>query len=274
MDGKCFSKFKEVMALRRPILHRVLDYEDEFFALLMLVLETHSMRTTGAARDTFSLILDQYKQVLVYSCRWLCCCFRGQRIWVLTVDIGDLVEFRWCGGFGVVGGGLPLVVVNMVVLVVGKVWGNNVNGGEVWASKVMNIDASFSESLYGLRRRAVNIELKKDALRSESSNAVQHSGMEKHQRVLSVVFLVVLPYFKSKLHSLYRRERETAVQASLWGPGDERFDDVDYLDVAESPVDQMTTSDHDLSSSARILRGVTKVVTSCYPWIHAGHEGM
>ncbi|KAF4369893.1 hypothetical protein F8388_011763 [Cannabis sativa] len=30
----------------RPFLHKVLDYEDEFFALLMLVLETHSLRTT------------------------------------------------------------------------------------------------------------------------------------------------------------------------------------------------------------------------------------
>jgi hypothetical protein len=37
----------QVLALRRPFLHRVLDYEDEFFALLMLVLETHSLRTTG-----------------------------------------------------------------------------------------------------------------------------------------------------------------------------------------------------------------------------------
>ncbi|CAK9166054.1 unnamed protein product [Ilex paraguariensis] len=35
-----------VLALRRPFLHRVLDYEDEFFSLLMLVLETHSLRTT------------------------------------------------------------------------------------------------------------------------------------------------------------------------------------------------------------------------------------
>uniref|UniRef100_A0A2N9EHK5 Pex N-terminal domain-containing protein n=1 Tax=Fagus sylvatica TaxID=28930 RepID=A0A2N9EHK5_FAGSY len=36
-----------VLALRRPFLHRVLDYEDEFFAFLMAVLETHSLRTTA-----------------------------------------------------------------------------------------------------------------------------------------------------------------------------------------------------------------------------------
>lgn len=58
------------MALRRPILHKVLDYEDEFFAMLMFVLETHSMRTTGnlcstsfyftslcCANNVFSLLL-------------------------------------------------------------------------------------------------------------------------------------------------------------------------------------------------------------------------
>lgn len=37
----------QVLALRRPFLHKVLDYDDEFFALLMMVLETHSLRTTG-----------------------------------------------------------------------------------------------------------------------------------------------------------------------------------------------------------------------------------
>lgn len=40
--------FLQVLALRRSFLHRVLDYEDEFFALLMLVLESHSLRTTGS----------------------------------------------------------------------------------------------------------------------------------------------------------------------------------------------------------------------------------
>lgn len=37
------------MALRRPFIHKILDYEDEFFALLMLVLEMHSLRTTDAS---------------------------------------------------------------------------------------------------------------------------------------------------------------------------------------------------------------------------------
>ena len=36
-----------VLALRRPFLHKLLDFEDESFALLMLVLESHTLRTTG-----------------------------------------------------------------------------------------------------------------------------------------------------------------------------------------------------------------------------------
>lgn len=35
------------MAQRRPILHRVLDYSDEGYAALMLLLELHSLKTTG-----------------------------------------------------------------------------------------------------------------------------------------------------------------------------------------------------------------------------------
>jgi peroxin-12 len=37
-----------VFALRRSFLHKILDYEDEFFAALMLILEGHSLRTTGS----------------------------------------------------------------------------------------------------------------------------------------------------------------------------------------------------------------------------------
>lgn len=170
-----------VMALRRPILHKVLDYEDEFFAALMLVLETHSIRST---------------------------------------------------------------------------------------------DGSFSESLYGLRRRAVNTRLKKDALHANSTDGIQHSGLEKHQKVLSVVFLVVLPYFKSKLHSVYTQEREAALQARLWGPSDERFDDADFVDITGSPVEQTGALDAELSSRARILKQIKKAIGACYPWIHAGHEGL
>ncbi|KAK3012009.1 hypothetical protein RJ639_011140 [Escallonia herrerae] len=170
-----------VLALRRPFLHEVLDYEDEFFALLMLVLETHSLRTT---------------------------------------------------------------------------------------------DASFSESLYGLRRRSVTIRIKKENSRSWAGDKIHHSGLQKHQKVLSVVFLVVLPYFKSKLHTIYNKEREATLQASLWGNSDERFDDTDYSGGGDNSFVLTSGSDREASTRTPLTKRVQKIVGACYPWLHAGHEGL
>ncbi|XP_062144740.1 peroxisome biogenesis protein 12 [Alnus glutinosa] len=169
-----------VLALRRPFLHRVLDYEDEFFALLMLVLETHSLRTT---------------------------------------------------------------------------------------------DASFSESLYGLRRRAVRIKVKKDDVQLNSADEIHHSGLRKRQKVLSVVFLVVLPYLKSKLYSIYNKEREARLQASLWGHGDERFDDTDYIDGREDSLVSRGNLDIEASIRTRLTKRIHKILGACYPWLHASSEG-
>ncbi|XP_038890544.1 peroxisome biogenesis protein 12 isoform X2 [Benincasa hispida] len=170
-----------VLALRRPFFHKVLDYEDEFFSLLMLVLETHSLRTT---------------------------------------------------------------------------------------------DASFSESLYGLRRRAVNVKVKKEDARSVSGDGIQHRGLEKHQKVLSVAFLVVLPYFKSKLHSIYNKEREARLQASLWGDDNEGFNDAEIYDVRGDSVVPTRTLGVETSVRARVMKKFQKLVGSCYPWLHASSEGL
>ena len=48
----------KVLALRRPFLHKVLDHEDEFFSLLMLVLETHSLRITGLISSFYGLAVS------------------------------------------------------------------------------------------------------------------------------------------------------------------------------------------------------------------------
>ncbi|OMO84467.1 hypothetical protein CCACVL1_10810 [Corchorus capsularis] len=170
-----------VLSLRRPFLHKVLDYEDEFFALLLLVLESHSLRTT---------------------------------------------------------------------------------------------DASFSESLYGLRRRAAKIRTKQVDIRSKPSDGIQHSGLERRQRVLSVVFLVVLPYFKSKLHSIYIREREARLQASLWGPADEQFEDVDYFDEGETSIASVTSTEAEVSMRTQVVKNIQKIIGACYPWVHATAEGL
>ncbi|XP_065853239.1 peroxisome biogenesis protein 12 isoform X1 [Euphorbia lathyris] len=169
-----------VLALRRPILHKVLDYEDEFFALLMTVLETHSLRTT---------------------------------------------------------------------------------------------DASFSESLYGLRRRAVKIRVKKIENRLNSGDGVELSGLHKRQRVLSVVFLVALPYFKSKLHSIYNKEREARLQASLWGVGDGGFEETENFGRVESSFIARGTTEAELTIRARLSRRIQKIIFACYPWVHATSEG-
>ncbi|XP_052187656.1 peroxisome biogenesis protein 12 [Diospyros lotus] len=170
-----------VFALRRPFLHKLLDYEDEFFALLMLVLETHSLRTT---------------------------------------------------------------------------------------------DASFSESLYGLRRRAAKIKVKKDNTHSQLGNRIHHRGLEKREKVLSVVFLVVLPYLKSKMQSTYNKEREARLRASLWGDSDERFNDPDFMDGGGESFVSTSSSDSEVSVGIQLKKRVQKIVAVCYPWLHAGNEGL
>ncbi|KAM6577128.1 hypothetical protein CsatB_028965 [Cannabis sativa] len=170
-----------VLALRRPFLHKVLDYEDEFFALLMLVLETHSLRTT---------------------------------------------------------------------------------------------DASFAESLYGLRRRAVDIKVKKDNTHLNSGSGINHSGLKRRQKVLSVVFLVILPYLKSRLHSIYNREREARLQATLWGHEDERFNDFNTTDRGDDSLVLSATTVTESSVRAQLLKKIQRIIGACYPWVHASSEGL
>ncbi|MQL79926.1 hypothetical protein Taro_012373 [Colocasia esculenta] len=169
-----------VFALRRPFFHKILDYEDEFFALLMLVLETHSLRTT---------------------------------------------------------------------------------------------DASFSESLYGLRRRTVNMASRKDKQKMDSKH-LQLPGLRKRQKVLSVVFLVILPYLKSKLQSVYNKEREARLQASLLGDGLTLDDGESYIDQAEVSYAGISVVGLDASRITRIKKQLSAVIAACYPWIHASNEGL
>ncbi|XBJ16391.1 hypothetical protein VPH35_008041 [Triticum aestivum] len=173
----------QVFALRRPSLHKVLDYEDEFFALLMSVLESHSLRTT---------------------------------------------------------------------------------------------DGSFSESLYGLRRRPVNVSVNRSNPGAESNVKVYDSALRKRQKTLSVVFLVVLPYFKSKLQSVYNKEREARLQASLWDQGEVRFDEAGFVSdqQGETSQAQVETTAGEVSHLTRLRTNFAALIGVCYPWIHATHEGL
>ncbi|XP_039828785.1 peroxisome biogenesis protein 12-like isoform X1 [Panicum virgatum] len=187
-----------VFALRRPILHKVLDYEDEFFALLMGVLESHSLRTT--ANPTWMQLLGQE-----ISCS---------------------------------------------------------NG-------------SFSESLYGLRRRPVKVSVKRKSPGTESSDKVYDSALRKRQKILSVVFLVVLPYFKSKLQSIYNKEREARLQATLWGQDDVRFDEDGFvLNQEQTSQAQNDPTTGEVSNLTRFKKNFASLIGVCYPWIHATNEGL
>ncbi|CAI0385203.1 unnamed protein product [Linum tenue] len=135
-------------------------------------------------------------------------------------------------------------------------------------------DASFAESLYGLRRRSVQLKIKNDNVRLIKGEKSQPSGLEKRQRILSVVFLVVLPYFKSKLNSVYNREREARLQASLWGNDDETFEGTSYFDGTEASPVPSRTSDTQVTVRARLRKKVQKLVFACYPFLHAGVEGL
>ncbi|XP_078429283.1 peroxin-12 [Wolffia australiana] len=172
-----------VFALRRPFFHKILDYEDEFFSLLMLVLETHSLRTT---------------------------------------------------------------------------------------------DASFAESLYGLRRKAVDLTTREEGASLESAQ-LKISGLRRRQKVLSVAFLVALPYLKSKMRAVYNKEREARLQASLWGgDGDAAINSSDpYVDEREAlPSREQHSAGSPSSSMDLVKRRVSVLVAACYPLIHASSEGM
>eukprot|EP00249_Psilotum_nudum_P001875 c14616_g1_i1 orf=248-1411(+) len=164
-----------VMAQRRPILHKVLDYSDEAFALLMLILEAHSLEIS---------------------------------------------------------------------------------------------DASFAEALYGLRRRPMVITV------GGNEQEAQKASLNRQQRRLSLLFLVGLPYLKSKFQAAYNAQRQGMLQVALWGRGD--------LDATGTePFSTEAASSHEASwheenpSWARFLRRKMNDLFIClYPCIHATHEGL
>ncbi|XP_044396630.1 peroxisome biogenesis protein 12 isoform X4 [Triticum aestivum] len=137
-------------------------------------------------------------------------------------------------------------------------------------------DGSFSESLYGLRRRPVNVSVNRSNPGAESNVKVYDSALRKRQKTLSVVFLVVLPYFKSKLQSVYNKEREARLQASLWDQGEVRFDEAGFVSdqQGETSQAQVETTAGEVSHLTRLRTNFAALIGVCYPWIHATHEGL
>lgn len=81
-------------------------------------------------------------------------------------------------------------------------------------------------------------------------------------------FQVALPYLKSKLQSVYNKEREATLQESLWVDNDERLSD-----TANFNGGNHTFSAIEASARARLIKRLQKTVFACYPWLHAGNEG-
>lgn len=84
---------------------------------------------------------------------------------------------------------------------------------------------------------------------------------------------VVLPYFKSKLHSIYNKEREARLQASLWGDGGGGFEESEYFDRGEDSLIARGTMEAEVTIRTRLSRRIQKIVFACYPWVHATSEG-
>ncbi|CAK9177044.1 unnamed protein product [Ilex paraguariensis] len=86
--------------------------------------------------------------------------------------------------------------------------------------------------------------------------------------------MVVLPYFKSKLHSIYNKEREATLQASLWGHGDERYDDTDYVEGGGNSFASTSNLDAEATARTHLTKRIQKIIGASYPWLHAGNEGL
>jgi peroxin-12 len=83
-----------------------------------------------------------------------------------------------------------------------------------------------------------------------------------------------LPYFKSKLQSIYNREMEARLQASLWGTDEPRLDEAGFLfNQGETSAPAVGRTNNNMSSVTPFRKKIGALVAVCYPWIHATNEG-
>ena len=84
-----------------------------------------------------------------------------------------------------------------------------------------------------------------------------------------------MPYFKSKLQSIYNKEREARLQATLWGQDDVRFDEAGFvLDQEQTSQAQNDPATGGVSNLTRFKKNFASLIGVCYPWIHATNEGL
>eukprot|EP00850_Spirogloea_muscicola_P002073 SM000008S22162 [mRNA] locus=s8:169171:172336:+ [translate_table: standard] len=181
-----------VLAQRRPALHRVLDRSDEAFALLMLLLEGHSLRTS---------------------------------------------------------------------------------------------DASFSEALYGLRRAPAEVVAAAEAgpattakeQADDGKAAAATHGLTRRQRLLSLFFLVGLPYMKSKMQSAYASRQAAVLRARLWereeGAAEDGEDDIDG-DAARAAAEAAGVPSASAPAIEWLKHGLGNAAAAAYPAVHVLYEGV
>ncbi|GAQ88910.1 peroxin 12 [Klebsormidium nitens] len=175
-----------VLAQRQPALHKVLDHADEAFAVLMLALEYHSLRTQ---------------------------------------------------------------------------------------------DASFAEALYGLRRTPARVQALPPG---QQRNAPPSSGLGRKQRLLSLLFLVGLPYLRTKFRAAYSADRRGTLQSGIWqggeadangfANGDGSTDALLGEDPFDSEIEASETATLETWQGWRVRLG--KAMARAYPLIHTSVEGL
>lgn len=134
------------------------------------------------------------------------------------------------------------------------------------AHSLRTTDASFAESLYGLRRRPVGI------FSQSKSEATEKIILTRRHRILSLLFLVGLPYLKSKIQSVYDAQTRNMSHAAMWGRGDVDQIDEDTFSMETESTEVVSTSQ--LTSAHSLGEKLKIALIKLYPWVHATHEGL
>ncbi|MCO5596351.1 hypothetical protein L7F22_050412 [Adiantum nelumboides] len=128
------------------------------------------------------------------------------------------------------------------------------------AHSLRTTDASFAESLYGLRRRPVGIKL------NSKQQATGKTSITRMHRYLSLLFLVGLPYLKAKAQAVYDAQSRNISHAAMWGNGD-NDDDISNVEADMAALSNQNNAQAN-SSRDKLKASLLKF----YPWIHATQE--
>lgn len=134
------------------------------------------------------------------------------------------------------------------------------------AHSLRTTDASFAESLYGLRRRPVGI------ITQSKGQATEKISITRRHRYLSLLFLVGLPYLKSKAQAVYDTQSRNISHAAMWGRGD--IDEIDDDDTLNLDTDVVPVSNQNDILGSTLKDKLKAALIKLYPWIHATQEGL